>query len=536
MLDRRWCLGMVLLLALAAVSPGEPAKPLASKSSAKSAAPDALAMAARIDKLLAEKWAADEVQPAAIADDYEFCRRVHLDLAGRIPTVQEIRIFVADQSPDKRTRLIDKLLDSGSYVRHFTTFWRSLLLGGGPNDAFNRNFFSNSFENWLRSRLHENAPYDKMVREILTAQRQSRTGRQGEGDPSAFFQVNENKPETVAAAASRLFLGVKIECAQCHNHPFARWTREQFWEFAAFFNVFGRVDPRTGRQQPGGNGREIPIPESDVIAKARFLDGTEPDWKDGKSSLVILSDWLLTPENPFFAKAAVNRMWTYFFGVGLVEPVDDLNDNNPPSHPEIFNELAKAFAASGFDLKFLMRVITNTRAYQLTSRQTHESQEDPRYYAKMSVRGMSAEQLFDSIVQATYTDPADANRQVPGLFGQQTARAEFIARFSNLTDKPTEYQTAILQALLLMNGELTNKATSVEESMLLHATAEMPLWNSEKKVEVLYLATLSRKPTAKEAKRLSEYVERGGVSGDKKKALADVFWALLNSGEFILNR
>ncbi len=501
---------------------------------AQPAVKDAKALAATIDQLVGALWKEEGVQVAPLSSDAEFLRRVYLDITGRIPQVQDVRKFLSDKNPNKREELIEDLLKRGTYVNHFATVWRAWMI---PADSGNMNaqFFAQSFEPWLKTKLSANTSYDKMVRELLTANPQGG----GQNSPFAFYQANENKPENLAAATSALFLGVKLQCAQCHKHPFARWTREQFWEYTAFFsNMQQFVPDATGRVPPPGNGREIRIPGTDKTVKAKFLDGSEPQWDKNGNPRVLLADWMLAPENPFFARAVANRMWGYFFGNGLVEPIDDLSDQNPPSHPELLDELAKQFVANGYDLKYLIRAITLSKAYQLTSAYSHESQNDPRLFARASIRAMSPEQLFDSIVEATRHEGTDSGARVGVLVGQTArGRAEFVARFSNPTEKATESQTSILQALLLMNGSVVQKAVSLnsDNNAMLASIVQFPLWDTSQKIETLYLATLSRKPTAKELERLVKYVDSGGPTKDSDKALADVFWALLNSGEFLFN-
>ncbi len=478
---------------------------------------DAAAEAARLDQLLAARWDANQVQPAPTADDAEFMRRLYLDLAGTIPPVSEVRAFLADPSKDKRRKLIDRLLGGPDYVNHFTDVWRATWL---PDEAEALGLRP-SFEAWLRVRLAENAGYDRMVREILTSTPQADPRLQNESlamiqpggvSPAAFYAANENKPEKLAGATSRLFLAVRLECAQCHNHPFAEWTREQFWEYAAFFG--------------GQGGRpSIVIPNLGKVVQARFPDGTEPKFTNGAGPRVVLADWATSPNNKYFARAAVNRVWSLFFGTGLAEPVDDLlreGDKN-----DMLDELARQFTDHNFDLKFLIRVIVSTRAYQLTSRRTDASQDEPRLFARMAVKALSTEQVIASLTEATGAPRASADL---GLL-----RAELGGSFARQPNKPTEFQTSIPQALALMNGKYVNDATAVERSGTLAAVAGAPFLDAHGRVETLYLAALGRKPTEAESAKLVAYVEKGGPSGDPNLALADVFWALLNSSEFVFN-
>ncbi len=501
---------------------------------------EAASLAARIDEHLAERWKTDSVKPAPAADDAEFLRRVYLDLAGRIPSVSEAREFLEDPSADKREQLVRKLLEGPAFANHFTNVLRAVLLP--ETNSFESRFLAQSLESWLHKQLRDNAPYDKIVRDVLTLSFGNQDRRQqiqfpgqqgGELSPIAFYQANEFKPENLAASTARVFLGVRLECAQCHNHPFAQWKQEQFWSYAAFFAGLQRSD-----QNPFAGGRELAdrreltIPGTETVVQAGFLDGSEPEWKFRTSPRETLAGWLTSKENGFFARAAVNRLWAHFFGNGIVDPVDDLEGEAEASHPELLDELAREFAKHDFDLKFMIRAITMTKAYRLSSRMTDKSQDDPRHFARMALKGMTPEQVFDSVELATSFRDSVENQQP---FFNQGARAEFLARFANRSDKRTEVQTSILQALSLMNGKLVADATSLERSELLAGVLDAPFFTDTQRIETLYLATLSRKPKPAEAERLLKYVEKGGPTGDRKKALADVFWALLNSGEFILN-
>jgi hypothetical protein len=496
--------GTLLLCPVAARAAGQPSS-------------DAAGLAATIDRLLAERWAAAGVEPAPAAGDAEFLRRVSLSLTGKIPSVAAARDFLAETGQDKRRRLVDRLLQSRAYVSHFTNVWRAILL---PEKGAEDPDLRAGFEAWLRARIAANAGYDRMVREILTASAgRARGNAFGGFDPNAgqltpvgFDQANENKPENLAGSTARLFLGVRLECAQCHKHPFARWRREQFWAYAAFFT------PRP----PSGKAPSIAIPTMGKVVEARFLDGSAPAWTDGTAPRAALAGWILAPANPYFARTAVNRVWAHFFGVGLVEPVDDLTQETGPN--PLLDELAQHFVAHGYDLKDLIRGIVNSRAYGLSSRQTHRGRDNPRLFARMPVRGLAPEQIFDSLVEATRHEVAGG-----------TARAEFLKRFANPADRPTEVQTSMLQALALMNGRVVADATSLERSTTLQAVAEAPFLDTAGRVEALYLAALTRKPRHEESARLVKYVESGGPSGDRKQALADVFWALLNSSEFLFN-
>jgi hypothetical protein len=308
-------------------------------------------LAARIDQLIAERWAADNIKPAPLADDAEFLRRLYLDLAGRIPRVIEVRGFLDETAPDKRQRAVDRLLEnpdySHQYVNNFTNVWRALLVAQTNNQQVQ--FLIPSFEAWLRQHVRANTPYDELVRKLLTAsvsfsaRNPGQMTNQREPSPLAFYQSNDLKPENLAASTTRLFLGVKLECAQCHDHPHDQWTRKQFWEYAAFFsgiraNMNGDFITSVTEN---GESRSIKIPGKEQVVLAHFLDGSEPRWEPETVARVALAQWITDSKNPYFARTAVNRLWAHFFGIGLIEPVDELKDDNAPSHPELLDEICR---------------------------------------------------------------------------------------------------------------------------------------------------------------------------------------------------
>jgi hypothetical protein len=492
------------------------------------------ALAATIDERFAKHWQDKKVQSAPLPDDAEFLRRVYLDLAGRIPSAGEARRFLDDKATDKRQRLVDALLDSPTYVNHWANVWRPLLL---PELNTRPAAVLSFFETWLRTQLKLNVPYDQMARDLLTT---PIDGLLAAGDvvfvpptgkPSAleFYAVKKAKPEVLAASTARLFLGVRIECAQCHDHPFAEWKQEQFWEYAAFFaGLEAPGDPRLRRDfRENISVRKIAIADTDKVAVVRFLDGSEPKLQDKLSPRQTLADWVTSPKNPYFARAAANRLWAYFLGTGLIEPVDEMvgkevQDNDPGG---LLDELAKALAAHDFDPKFLMRAITASKVYQLTSARTHASQDDPRMFARMALRGLTGAQLFDSLTQAT---------------GYRGHPAEFLSKFTDRGEKPTAAQTSIQQALALMNGQYMAGATSLTKSPTLAALTDFPLMTTAERVEALYLATLSRRLRPAELERMVKYIEEAGKGAQDKdtasaRALADVFWMLLNCAEFKVN-
>jgi hypothetical protein len=488
-------------------------------------------LAGRIDQLLIDAWKKADVTPARPADDAEWLRRVYLDLAGRIPSVTEARTFLAERRSDKRQRLVETLLAGPRYPTWFASVWNGLLVPEVKANIQLR-LQGPAFERWLRNWLVSDRGYDAMVRELLVASGATAVNRFATSTVGIFYTSKENKPEEVAAAAARLFLGVNLGCAQCHNHPFAEWKREQFWSFAAFFSDLQARQPvqRGRRPQPSPVG-QLTIPGTEKVVKARYLDGKEAAIEEGASPREALVDWLTAPENPYFSRALVNRMWAHFFGVGLVEPLDEMSGaGHQASHPAVLDELARAFVQHNYDVRWLIRAITATKVYQLSSARSHQSQDDPRQFARMALRGLTGEQLYDSLAQATGFQEAQPQGRRLIIGGP---REEFVTKFSS-SERPTEAQTSILQALTLMNGRVITMATSVRRSETLQAIVDSPFLDLPAKIETLYLASLSRKPTATELARLKSHVEKAGPDG-RDDALADVFWVLLNSAEFVVN-
>ncbi|MCY2968349.1 MAG: DUF1549 and DUF1553 domain-containing protein [Planctomycetota bacterium] len=500
-------------------------------------------LATLIDQRIDERIAAEKGVAAPPADDGEFLRRVYLDIAGKTPTVADLRDFLADESPDKRRKVVEELLDGPSYITNFAHFWRSVMIPEADSNPEVR-FLLPAFEAWLRQRIKDNVPYDKLVREILEMTvdpRQAANPFEPQSGVNAlsFYQAKQLKPENLAASTARMFLGIRIECAQCHDHPFDEWKQEQFWGYAAFFAGLNR-------EQGGVQGlvnsiletlgpTQLEIPGKNKKVTPTYFDGTAAQLGFRDSPRRILADWMVGPDNPYFTRTLANRLWGHFFGLGIVHPIDDFTLENPPSHSELLDDLAKGFASQGHDVKFLIRAITSTKAYQRSSRQTDPSQENGRLFSKMALKGLTPEQIFDSIAQATGFFEQFANRN-PMMMDGNSPRAEFLQTFENSRDSVTETQTTILQALSMMNGKFVEDATSLDNSATLSAVIEFPLMTNADRIETLYLAALGRPPSVDELRRMEDYVKTGGPTGDWKRALGDIFWALLNSSEFLFNR
>jgi hypothetical protein len=487
------------------------------------------ALSRRIDEAIARQLAAEKIKPSPRADDAEFLRRVYLDITGVIPPADKAREFLDSPDSDKRTRLVEELLASPNYGRHSADTWQALLV---PRSSDNRRLQVEPLVSWLQERFNGNMPWNQFVAELLTA-----SGPQDKNGAVTFFLANSSADKATDAVC-RLFLGVQLQCAQCHNHPFTRWKQDEYWGMAAFFTKVQADRVQAAVRQGNSPGiREVNsrraqknLPESAKMLPPRFFQGEQPKVGQQDPYRPVLASWLTAAENPYFARAMVNRVWAQFFGRGLVNPIDDMHEGHPPTHPELFQDLTRQFAAT-FDVKDLIRAICNSETYQRTSKPLPENEDDTTLFSHMTIKPLTPEQLFDSLAGVVGQGAREAARgkkaapQGKGPGGN--TRAQFVAFFS--TDDgsdPTEYQGGIPQALRLMNHQQMNN-TAILAPLLKAGLKPQDI------LDRLYLATLSRRPTATEQERLARYVADNG--GDARKAYADILWALLNSSEFTLN-
>lgn len=493
---------------------------------------DRVALSQLIDREIEQRLVSEKVKPSPVADDAEFLRRAYLDITGVIPSPEKAAEFLDSKDPQKRARLIDELLASPAYGRHMADIWQALLL---PRNSDNRRLQSEPMGKWLEEHFNNNTPWDKFVSELISA-----TGPQDKNGAVTFYLANPT-PDKVTDTVSKLFLGVQLQCAQCHNHPFTHWKQTEYWGMAAFFmkvrpdnvrgaakkgNTPGVIESATA---PKGKNK---LPESAKIVPARFFQGEEPALGKSEPYRPVLAKWLTAPDNPFFARAMVNRMWAHFFGKGIVNPVDDMHEANAPSHPALLNALADQFVASQFDLKELIRAICNSTTYQRTSKPNKSNEGDTVLFSHMTIKPLAPEQLYDSLVSvvgAGRGTPA-GNRKAAQqkTNGPNNPRAQFVNFFMvEEGADPTEYQAGIPQALRLMNSPQLASNPALLGQLERSAAPE-------KVIERLYLATLSRRPTPAEMERSVRYVREQG-SGDVRKAHSDLLWALLNCSEFALN-
>jgi hypothetical protein len=465
-------------------------------------------LAAWIDTRLEAVWRGKGLSHRPLAGDDVFLRRAYLELTGTIPSVAEARDFLESTSAGKRERLIRGLLDDKRFPEHFALLWARTMAPAGNTRR--------PLEAWLRGEFRKNTPFDQMVRAVLIA-----TGDATTASPAAFYSAVGNSPERVAESVARGLLGVRLGCAQCHNHPFTRWKREHFWGLAAFFagtgNAPGRVnDTATTTITPTGSSREY---------AAKFLDGPAPRFPEGRSPRAVLADWLATPENRFFAANVVNRVWQDLCGSGLVSTVDDLDTLEDAERKQILDELAAKFAARGFDLRWLIEGICLTKAYQQVSAAKTEAGS-----AQRPVRAFSPDQVFAALDQAL------SLKKGRGMSPRFTPEGQnLMARLEEARgSSPTDFKGGIPQALLLMNGSLVSRATDLEDSLTLRAVLEAPFLKEADKLDTLFLAAYSRFPRADERDKLLEVVRARRGKEAQWQAYANIFWALLNSPEFIL--
>lgn len=491
-------------------------------------------------------WKDNNVAPSPVADDAEWLRRVHLDLTGRIPDLETTEEFQADKAPDKRARMIDDLLEDPAYVRNLTTIWTNLLIGRATRgrDRLNRP----GLEKFLRMSFAKDRPWNEIVYDLVAAE-----GRYDENGAVNFLLAHLNDGAVPATAiTARLFLGTQVQCTQCHNHPFNDWKQDQFWEFNSFFKQTAsqehrKYDERTGRMvidyvELTSKDFEGPVfyEQRNAVMKVAFpkYNGTEVEPGVSTNRRKELAR-LMTANNPQLALAMVNRVWGHFCGYGFTKPVDDMGPHNAPSHPALLERLSAEFIASHYNLKQLTRWICNSEAYNLTSRfNAQNSRDNPPagmtpLFSRMYLKSLSAEQAYDSLIVATNAHKTGKSNWEQAEKQRQQWLQQFVVTFgTDENDEVTTFEGTIPQALMLMNGELIEQAISNASGSLLHTILTEKSGGDAAKVRKLYLATLGRVPTKKEFSTAQKVL---GKAASGIEAYQDLFWALLNSNEFIFN-
>lgn len=485
------------------------------------------AMSARVDALLAEQWEAADVAPADLSSDGEFLRRAYLDFVGVVPRVSEVRRFLADQDPNKRQALIARLLDSPRYATHMATTWRNRIVPGEvePQDLQQ----ALGLEKWLRTRFAKNLRYDNIVGGLLA------TGGDELG-PALYFQVNDVAPEKLAASTSELFLGVKLQCAMCHDHPYADWKQTDFWGLAAFF---ARVEAPRDMQTMQADYRivdrdrgEVMLPDTNQVIAPQFLGGGVVEDSPRQSRRVQLTLWMTQRNNRLFSRAAVNWAWSHLFGETLVPAVDVPRDHEQSLQVNLLDQLADEFVRSQFDLKQLWLTLASTKAYQLSSR--HPQSSPLRLFAHMQPKPLTPEQLYDSFAQISPTPSSpttlpsgDAQAMLMG----DPARLDFVRQMRTPAGSPLEFRASSLQALLLMNGPATTAITDSQRGRMLAALGA-PYLDTQDQIDTLFLATLARLPDSEELEFGSKTLEACETDDQRRQVLGDLMWALVNSTEF----
>jgi hypothetical protein len=507
----------------------------------------------KIDELVFAQLKELRLKPAELAPDHVFLRRAYLDAIGILPTPEETRAFLASTDPKKREKLIDSLLARPEFAEYWAQKWSDLLRN--EEKALDKKGVA-VFYRWIAAQLAEDRPLNEFARDILSARGSTYA------NPAANFWRAVRDPLLRSESVAQVFLGIRIGCARCHNHPFDRWTIDDYYGFAA---LFARVDYRVlennrkdildkhefvGEQIVWQNRTaEMPNPRTKLPAKPRFLGAATPDIGEG-DRLSAAADWIASPTNPFFARAQVNRVWLHLMGRGLVDPNDDFRATNPPTNPELLDWLAKDFAAGGFRLKRTVKAIMSSRTYQLAATvRDRTTMSDDLHHSHALVQPLEAEQLLDALSQVTgvpvqfkgYPLGMRANQiPAPPQTGRRFGDVSMGEKFLKTFGKPDRLLTCecernddpgLLQAFQLITGDLMNSLIRDPDNRLGKMLSAGK--TDSEMLDEFYLAALCRKPTAVEAKKLLAYV---GDAKDRRAAWEDVLWALLNSKEFLLRR
>ncbi len=501
-----------------------------------------------VDRFTHKKWQELGIVPSELCADELFVRRAYLDITGTLPTPAQVQAFVADRRPDRRDRLIDALLETPEYAYYFANRWADVLRvkRGNQNNQSGRVFATFAFHDWIRQSIARDKPYDQFVREILAA-----TGDEMKSPPTMWYR-DLQKPEQFVDDACQLFLGVRMACAQCHHHPYEKWSQDDYWGMAAFFAALGRKNqPTPGLVQNQQQARLVIFNKGSgtVINKRtgqtavmKPLDGAATKLESGEDPRQRLVEWMVEKDNPFFARAVANRYWAHFFGKGIVDPVDDMRVTNPPSNPELLDALAKELVEHGYSLKHLVRVICKSRTYQLSSAPNEFNKQDKKAFARYYPHRMSAEVLYDAVSQVTGspatfqglpTDKHAPNRAImlpdeafPSYFLDVFGRPQRISACE--CERVNEANLA--QVLHLLNsqeiqGKLARPGARAEQ------LAKDPRPDAQK-VEELFLWALARRPTQAQLDLALANIQQHAK--DRRQAYENIIWALINTKEFVL--
>jgi hypothetical protein len=483
-----------------------------------------------VDKLVFDKLKKLRVAPSDLCTDEAFVRRVFLDVLGVLPTVEEYTRFMSDKDAKKRDKVVDELLGRKEFVEVWVLKWAELLQIRSTQQVSYKAMLL--YYNWLQDKIANNVPMDKMVQDLLASK-----GGTFKNAATNYYQMEQDTLK-ISENVAQVFMGMRVQCAQCHNHPFDRWTMNDYYSFAAFFSQIGRKgtdDPREIIVFNSGGG-EVQHPTSKQNMKPKFLGGAEPDVA-GKDRREIMAKWLASPDNPYFATNLANIVWAHFFGQGIIHEVDDVRVSNPASNPELLAELGKRFTDYKYDFKKLVRDICTSRTYQLSTQPNKSNETDTRNFARAGIRRIKAETFLDCISQVTET-----KNKFPGLpqgaravqIADGTVSTYFLSTFGRASRETVcscevKLDPTLSQSLHLLNGDATGQRIQSGNLVGKRLTEKK---TPEQIVEELYVRCLSRKPTPEESKKLAGLL---AAEPDKKKGLDDAFWALLNSREFMFN-
>ena len=482
------------------------------------------------------------IPPSAPCDDATFLRRVSLDVTGRLPTAEEARAFLADSDPAKREHAVDRLLDSAAYADLFANKWNLVLRNKRRGDEDKPGTYA--FHRWIWQSIYQNKPFDQFVREILTA------SGSVSFNPAVVWYREVNSVEEQVEDTAQLFLGMRIQCARCHHHPFEKWSEDDYYGMAAFFSRVGSKDLPVEAVSTAGKPRDKRLFHNPGRATARNprsgkelvptgLGGVPLEIPADADPRVALADWMTEPSNPFFAKSVVNRYWKHFFSRGLVEPEDDMRATNPPTNPELLDSLARHFIDSGYDLKELVRTIVLSKTYQLSAEPNDRNSTDKQNFSRFYPKRLSAEALYDGFHQVTGTEESYGGLP-PGTNAMQLADPTIGPYFLKVFGQPQadtacecerSQEANLAQSLHLLNSsEVQNKISSGNGRA---ATLAKDMRPPEEKVSELYLSVYGRQPDAEELKIAIEHIASN--SEKPQAAYEDLVWALVNTKEFLFN-
>jgi hypothetical protein len=504
-----------------------------------------------IDQLVVQQLELLRLAPAPLCDDSTFIRRVYLDTIGKLPTSEEVRLFLEDTKPNKRNRVIETLMARPEYVDYWTYKWSDLLLLNGTRL---RPQAVKAYYQWIQGHVRDNTPWDQFVREVLTAQ-----GSTIENGATNFYALHQS-PEDLTENASQAFLGLSIGCAKCHNHPLEKWTNDQYYAMA---NLFARVRGKGwgGDSRNGDGKRTVYVVSHGDLVQPRTgrpqpptpLDGQPLAFDDPRDRREYLADWMTSADNPYFGRAIANRIWANFFGVGLVESVDDLRVTNPASNEKLLSAAADYLAENQYDLKALMRTILSSRTYQRSSHPIAGTEGDRRYYSRYFPRRLMAEVLLDAISDVTDVPTAFNEIVFPGADRKKTDFYPLGTRALQLYDSAVDSyflktfgrnqrritcecersdEPTMVQVLHMSNGDTINQKLSAEKGVVSKMLSQA--LTSTQMVERVYLSALSRQPTAPETQQLVALIDEAPPD-QRRLAVEDLFWAVLTSREFVFN-